>query len=170
MRTKNTLAQVSKPAHREPISGLVATAIAYGLQVCFKNSGDPQDDKELVLANKKAGFFLNQDVLSDADWQAQILKQEHFPDRISSPVPVGSAVTARPWDELELEGDAHLGANLLAAPAAEAKLCTLAGKFELWVDNATSGEVTGVVDRILTPVTAGEVRISIRQPGTYVSD
>ena len=166
MRTRNTAAQVSRPSPHQPISGVVATAIAYGLQVCLKD----QDSRELILADKKAGFFLMQDVVSEEDWQNQILQQEHFPYRTHSVVPVGSAVTARPWDVIELEGTAHLGASIDAGTVAETKLATIDGLFEEWVDNATSGEVTGIVDRVLTPVTAGNVRLSIRKPGAFVSD
>jgi hypothetical protein len=168
MRTRNTAAQVSRPAPNQPISGVVATAIAYGLQVCLKD----QDSRELILADKKAGFFLMQDVVTEEDWSAEILKQEHFPDRTHSLLPVGSAASARPWDVIELEGTAHLGSSIDDEITAETKLATLAGKFEVWVDNETSGEVTGIVDRVLSPVTpgSGAFRISIRKPGSFAAD
>lgn len=163
MRTRNTAAQVSRPSPNQPISGVVAAAIAYGLQVCLKD----QDSRELILADKKAGFFLMQDVVSEADWSAEILKQEQFPDRTHSLIPVGQAASARPWDVIELEGDVHLGASIDAGTVAETKLATIDGLFEEWVDFATSGEVTGIVDRVLTPLTAGNFRLSIRKPGTF---
>jgi hypothetical protein len=163
MRTKNTVIQITEPSNEAPISGIVTTALPYGSLVTYKNSLEPQDVRELVLADKKAGFVLMQDVVSLADWQAQVLQEEHFPSRVHSKVPLGQAVTARPWRRLELEGTTFLGASITGATNVETKLALLAGKFEVWVDNATSGEVVGIVDRIITPVTAGNVRLSIRQ-------
>ncbi len=170
MRTKNTVLQITEPLNEAPISGIVTTALPYGSFVTYKNSGNPQDARELILADKKAGFVLMQDVLSQSDWQNQVLQQEQFPSRVHSAVPVGQAVTARPWRRIEVEGDTFLGASITGATAVETKLALVAGKFEVWVDNATSGEVAGIVDRIITPVTAGNVRLSIRQPGSFVSD
>lgn len=170
MRTKNTVIQITEPAPEAPISGIVTTALPYGSFVCYKNSLEPQDVRELVLADKKAGFVLMQDVLSANDWSAQVLQQEQFPSRVHSAVPVGQAVSARPWRRVEVEGTTFLGTSITGSTNVETKLALVAGKFEVWVDNATSGEVVGIVDRLITPVTAGNVRLSIRQFSSFVAD
>ena len=101
-RTKNTPVQITVPHYREPLSGIVTTAMAYGALVQYKTTGDT---RELVAANGGRVAILEQDVMSDADWQAHCKLNPLYLSEIRKPVPVNSSVSARFAHEAEFEGE-----------------------------------------------------------------
>jgi hypothetical protein len=124
-RTKNTPVQITVPDYREPLSGVVTTAMPYGALVQYKNTGDA---RELVAANGGRCAILEQDVLTDADWQAHCKLDPRWHNEIRKPVPVGSAVSARFAHEAEFEGaDYFTGIN--GSSTAGTLLKVAAGKF-----------------------------------------
>lgn len=134
MRTKNTPVQITVPHYREPLSGLVATAMIVGALVQLKISGAAGDPSELIAANGGLPAILENDVISDADWQAHCIKNPEFLKEIRMPVPVGSTCSARFAHVAEFEGadffDAIDGSS---TPGIE--LTTAAGKFKAAGEN-----------------------------------
>lgn len=126
-RTKNTPFQIIVPNYREPLSGIVTTALAAGALVQYKTTGDT---RELVAANGGRVAILEQDVLSDADWQAYMLANPNYRNEIRYPVPVNSAVSARFAYEAEFEGaDYFTGIDGDSTPGTLLKVA--AGKFAI---------------------------------------
>lgn len=158
MRTLNTPFQITKPANREPISGIVTTAMAVGSLVGFKSSGGIQDTNELVAADGVRPAILEQDVLSDSDWQAQMLKEQAFNPNVRMPVPVGSGVSARFAELAEFEGAAFFD-TIDGSSAVHTALTTAAGKFK-----AASGgdEIIGFLNRKRTPHDSASFRWEVR--------
>lgn len=126
-RTKNTPVQITVPSYREPLSGLVATAMAYGALVQYKTTGDA---RELIAANGGRVAILEQDVLTDANWQAHCKLDPRWASEIRKPVPVGSCVSARFAHEAEFEGtDFFTGIDGDTTPGTLLKVA--AGKFAI---------------------------------------
>lgn len=126
-RTKNTPVQITVPDYREPLSGIVTTAMAFGALVQYKTTGDT---RELVAANGGRVAILEQDVLSDQDWQDHCKLDPRWHNEIRKPVPVGSAVSARFAKEAEFEGaDYFTGIDGASAPGTLLKVA--AGKFAI---------------------------------------
>jgi hypothetical protein len=126
-RTKNTPVQVTVPNYREPLSGSVTTAMAYGALVQYKTTGNA---RELVAANGGRVAILEQDVLTDAAWQAHCKLDPRWTHEIRKPVPVGSCVSARFAHEAEFEGaDYFTGIDGTSTPGTLLKV--VAGKFAI---------------------------------------
>lgn len=126
-RTKNTPVQITVPNYREPLSGIVTTAMAAGSLVQYKTTGDT---RELVAANGGRCAILEATVLTDADWQAHCKLDPRWNTEIRKPVPVGSAVSARFAHEAEFEGaDYFTGIDGSSTPGTLLKVA--AGKFAI---------------------------------------
>jgi hypothetical protein len=126
-RTKNTPVQITVPDYREPLSGIVTTAMAYGALVQYKTTGDA---RELIAAAGGRVAILEQDVLADADWQAHCKLDPRWHNEIRKPVPVGSCVSARFAKEAEFEGtDYFTGIDENSTPGTLLKVA--AGKFAI---------------------------------------
>jgi hypothetical protein len=158
MHTLNTPFQITKPANREPISGIVTTALAMGALVMLKNTGT-QDTNELVAATGGVRpAILEQDVLSDADWQDQMLKEQAFNPNVRMPVPVGSGVSARFAEFAEYEGATYFDA-IDGTSAVETALTTAGGKFKA---AAEGDEIVAYLNRKRTPDDSTSFRWEIR--------
>ncbi len=124
-RNKNTPVQITVPSYREPLSGVVTTAMAAGSLVQYKTTGDA---RELVAANGGRVAILELDVLTDANWQAYMLANPEWRNAIRSPIPVGSASSARFAHEAEFEGaDFFTGIDGTSTPGTLLKV--VSGKF-----------------------------------------
>ena len=156
----NTPYQVTVPNHREPLSGVVNTAFAEGALVAYKRSGSPQDTRELIAATggvKPA--ILEQQVMLDVDWQAYMLIDPAYRVALRTPVPVGSAVTARFAHLAEFEGAAFFD-TIDGTTAVDTPLTTLAGKFKTAV--LGTNEVVGYLNRKITPHDSATFRWEVR--------
>lgn len=157
--TKNNPFQVTVPDYREPLSGKVTTAMAAGSLVQYKTTGDA---RELVAAAGGRVAILEQQVMSDADWQAYMLANPTYRNEIRYPVPVGSSVTARFAHEAEFEGTAYFdGVDANTAPGTLLKLA--AGKFAIAdVSVPDGGQVVDIpqarLGRKVTPVDPASFR------------
>lgn len=128
LRTKNTPVQITVPHYREPISGVVATAMAAGSLVQLGTTAG--DARTLIAANGGRFAVLEQDVLSQANWEAYCLANPMWRNDLRHPVPVGSTVTARFFHEAEFEGTAYF-TGVDADTAAQTLLKVAAGKFAI---------------------------------------
>lgn len=128
-RDKNTPFQVTKSSYEEPISGLVATAMLLGALVTERADGTLGSATELVAcgAGQRPALLENQ-VISEVDWQAYQKEDPQYRSEIRAKVPVGSAVTARYIEEGEFEGAAYFTA-IDGASAPGLALKVVAGKF-----------------------------------------
>lgn len=152
-RQKNTPFQITVPHYREPLSGVVATAMALGALVQYKTTGDA---RELIAANGDAPAFLENTVLSEADWQAYCKLNPDYIRDIRFPVPVGvGAVSARFAYSAELEGTAYFTA-IDAASSPGQPLKTAAGK--LAKATIATDRVIGYLQRKVTPFDAASFR------------
>lgn len=157
--TKNTPFQITSPNYREPLSGIVTTAMAAGALVQYKTTGDA---RELVAAAGGRVAILEQQVMSDADWQAFMLRNPTYTAELRYPVPVGTAVSARFAHEAEFEGAAYFdGVDGSSTPGTLLKL--VAGKFAIAdVTVPDGGQVVDIpqarLGRELTPVDSGSFR------------
>lgn len=152
MRTKNTPVQITVPHYREPLSGIVTTAMAFGALVQYKTTGDT---RELVAANGGRVAILEQDVLTDADWQEHCRQDPRWNTEIRKPVPVGSAVSARFANEAEFEGSGFFtGIDATTPPGTLLKVAS--GKFAIAdVSVPSGGQVVDIpqarLGRLVTP-------------------
>ncbi len=168
-RSQNTPAQITIPNYREPISGVVTSAMALGALVMLKNSGSPQDTRELVACDGGRPAMLELVVMTDANWQAHCKADQYWFRELRKPVPVGSSVTARYANEGEFEGadyfDGITGSSTPGTP-----LHVVAGKFK--AANLVVGAGGGTVDvvvaylgRKLTPFDSTSFRWSVEFVG-----
>jgi len=126
-RSKNTPFQITVPHYREPLSGIVTTAMAAGALVQYKTTGDTP---ELIAAAGGRVAILEQQVLSDANWQAYQKADPQWRNDLRSPVPLNSAVSARFAHEAEFEGtDYFTGIDGDSTPGTLLKVA--AGKFAI---------------------------------------
>lgn len=153
-RTKNTPVQITVPHYREPLSGVVNTAMLAGALVQYDPAA-PIDTRVLIAANGGLPAILENKVMTDADWQAYNKLNIEFNPEIRKSVPVGSACSARFAHEAEFEGTAYF-TGITAATTAGLALKTAAGKFAL----ATVGtdKVIGYLGRLVTPYDAATFR------------
>ena len=159
-RLANTPYQITVPDQREPISGIVNSALPEGSLVAYKRSGSPQDERELILATGGvAPAILVQEVMTDANWQAHLKVDPAYRAQTRMPVPVGSAVTARFAKFAEFEGTAHFD-TITGASAVDTPLTMLAGKFKAAV--LGTNEVVGYLNRKVTPNESTSFRWEIR--------
>jgi hypothetical protein len=162
--SKNLCQLVQPAAPGTPgIDGLTAVALIAGIMVAHKSGTNPQDDKTLVVAAGQEGFFLDNDVVSVADWEAHM----HGPDgphdnTLATPVPVGKTAHARPWVRIEVEGSDHVDTDNLDADVTDkTPLKLVAGR---WTPVAADGDFySGILERKITPkVAANTTRFVIR--------
>ncbi len=154
-RFANTPLQITIPDYREPISGIVNSAMVVGSLVELKGSGLAGDPRELVPANGNGTpAFLCNAVLADVDWQAFCkLNPEWIAGMyaIRPPVPVGSGVTARFAKEIEVENTDFV-TGITGATAVGTALKVVAGKFAIATVAIPSGG--GTADRVVGYLTA----------------
>ncbi len=150
MRSKNTPFQITVPDYRDPISGVVNTAMPAGSLVQLK-AGAATDARELVAANGTGKVaILEVEVMTDVDWQAHCKLNPQFNPEIRMPVPVGSTVTARFAKEAEFEGTGYFTAGSIdAASTAGAALKIAAGKFS--ARTAIGERLVGHLGRLIPP-------------------
>jgi len=154
-RTANTPLQITVPHFRESLNGIVSTAMALGALVELKGSGTADSPRELIAANGGAPAFLENQVMSDSDWQAHCKLDPQWNPEIRKPVPVGSGVTARFAFEIEVEG-ADLFTGIDGNTAAGTPVKTAAGKFAIATvaipgGGGTPDRVVGHLTRKVTP-------------------
>lgn len=145
-RKSNTPLQITIANYREPISGIVTTAMAAGSLVELKSSGTADSPRELVAANGGAPAILENQVMADADWQNHCKLDPQWSPEIRKPVPVGSAVSARFAFEVEIEGTT-LFHDIDANTAAGTPLKTEAGK--LAIADVSIPDGGGTPDRVV---------------------
>lgn len=151
-RTKNTPVQITVPNYREPLSGIVTTAMAYGALVQYKTTGDA---RELIAANGGRVAILEQEVMTDVNWQAHCKLDPMWSKEIRKPVPVDSSVSARFAHEAEFEGtDYFTGIDGTSTPGTLLKV--VAGKFAIAdVNVPDAGQVVDIpqarLGREITP-------------------
>lgn len=155
MRSQNTPCQITVPNYREPLYGLVSTAMARYSLVQEKLTGAVGDAKELVAANGGRPAFLENDVLVDAEWQAYCKLHPKWHNEIRKSVPVGTVASARYADEIELEGASYF-TGIDGSTAAGTALRTAAGKLAI----ATVGthRIIGYLKKKVTPYDAATFR------------
>lgn len=158
-RFSNTPYQVTVPDYREPISGLVATAMPEGALVEYKQTLNPQDDRELVAANGGRPAILESEVMTDVNWQSYLKVDPAYRVAVRMPVPVNSFATARFAHFAEFEGAAYFD-GITNATAVDTPLTTLAGKFKAAV--VGTDEVVGYLSRKLTPHESTSFRWEVR--------
>lgn len=164
MLANKPLAQVSAPDYDAgaTISGQANAAMPYGLMVCYENDTNPENERKIVPATGKRGWFLENTVLAVADWNTNVLSNA-LGNTINTPVPVGEYASARDFRTLEVEGSVHVDtAELDAATPVDTPLTLTSGK---WTPCTTTGQkICGVLERKLTPVIAANTtRFSIRR-------
>lgn len=153
---KNTPIQITRPSRREPISGKVTTAMAQYAMVMIKADATIANPNELVAADAARPAFLENKVVSDADWQAYCKADPRWRENIRPPVPVGSDVSARYAEEIEVE-------DVTAAPVwfdgidgdttAGTEVIMDGGKFAAY-DHVVGGVKAGRLVRKRTPLAA----------------
>ena len=160
MRTRNTPYQITVPDYREPISGVVNTAMAAGSLVQLK-AGTATDALELVAADGTGKVaILEVEVLSDANWQAHCKLNPQFNPEIRMPVPVGSTVTARFAKEAEFEGTGYFTAGSIdASSTAGAALKIASGKFS--ARTLVGERVVGHLGRLIPPHDSASFRWTV---------
>jgi hypothetical protein len=168
-RKSNTPLQITVPHYREPISGIVTTAMALGALVQYKSTGAVGDPAELVAANGGAPAILENQVMSDADWQNHCKLDPQWNPELRKPVPVGSAVSARFAHEVEIEGTT-LFHDIDANTAAGTPLKTEAGQFAIASvaipdGGGTPDRVVGHLVRKVTPFDSTSFRWVIELVG-----
>lgn len=153
--SSNTPAQVTIPNYREPISGVVTTALARYSLVQEKITGAVGDPKELVAANGGRPALLELDVLLDADWQIYCKEDSRWNSELRKSVPVGTTVSARYMDEAEFEGASYF-TGITTASTAGIAIKTAAGKFA--VATVGTDRVIGYLKKKVTPVDPASFR------------
>ncbi len=128
LRTKNTPFQITVPHYREPISGVVNTAMAAGSLVQLATTAG--DARELVAANGGRFAILEVDVLSEVDWQAYCVANPRWRTDLRHPIAVGSTASARFFHEAEFEGTSFF-TGVDGSSAAQLLLKVAAGKFAI---------------------------------------
>jgi hypothetical protein len=149
MRTRN-FQPVRYTNNRYTVTGMLAVAAVMGMMVCRK-AGAAND--ELELANGKAGWILDRDVLANkAALTNAIEANELRPDKdyFEYPYVAGQPVTGQDFEEFWVEGDA-LGAGMDATVAAETQLTTAAGKYVPLTDSEAQ-ECVGIVKQNIAAV------------------
>lgn len=144
MRTANFQPTQYSP-NRFTLTGLLAVAALAGMVVTRKNAASD----ELELANGKAGFFLDRDVVANkAALQALIEANELRPDKdgFEYPYVAAGAVTAGDFQEIEIEGDA-LDASMDDTVTVDTTVTTSAGKIAVLTDSEAE-EALGIVRKI----------------------
>lgn len=128
-RDKNTPFQVTKSSYEEPLSGLVATAMPLGALVAERSNGTVGAPTELVVCGAgQRPSLLENEVITDAAWQAYQKEDPQYRSGIRAKLPVGSTVTARYIEEGEFEGTAYFTA-IDGSSLAGLALKVVAGKF-----------------------------------------
>jgi hypothetical protein len=125
-RTKNTPFQITVPHYREPISGVVNSAMAAGSLVQLATTAG--DARELVAAAGGRYAILEVNVLSEVDWQAYCVANPKWRTDLRHPIAVGQTATARFFHEAEFEGTSFFTA-IDGSSTAQTLLRTAAGKF-----------------------------------------
>lgn len=159
-RSKTTPFAITIPNAREPISGVVTTAMALGALVQLKSG--TQETRELIACNGGKPAILENQVMADADWQAHNKLDPQWSIELRKPVPVGSAVTARFAHEAEFEGAAYFN-GITANTAADTPLKVVAGKLTAAVltvsgDGGTVDVPVAYLRRLVTPVDPANFR------------
>lgn len=142
MRARN-FQPVEYPPRRTTITGMLAVAAVMGMVVARK-AGAAND--ELELADGKAGFFLDRDVVENKAALTTIIEANELrPDKgyFEYPYVAGEPVTGHDFAEVWIEGEA-LGAGMDNTVAQETPLTTAAGKIVPMTDSSTQ-ECIGVV-------------------------
>lgn len=162
MRSLNTPLQVTVPNYRESLSGVVLTAMALGALVEYKAGNAADAARELIAANGGFPAILEQEVMTDVNWQAHCKLDPQFSPEIRKPVPVGSAVSARFAHEIEVEG-ATFFHDVDTNTAAGTPLKTENGQFAI----ATPGthRIIGYLTRKVTPYDSTSFRWVIELVG-----
>jgi hypothetical protein len=163
MRSINTPFQITKPTYEEPISGLVASALALGALVAEKDDGTVGDPRTLIAcgAGQRPAILENQ-VVSDADWQIYMKADPQYRNNLRTPVPVGSTVSARFAKEAEFEGTAYFN-GIDGDSTAKTPLKVVAGKFNAATvaipdGGGTPDRVVAYLKKKLTPHDAASFR------------
>jgi hypothetical protein len=163
MRTANTPFQVTKPTYEEPISGVVGSALALGALVAEKDDGTVGAPRTLVACGAgQRPAILEQQVVSDADWQTYMKADPRWRNNLRTPVPVGSTVSARFAKEAEFEGASYF-TDIDGDTAAKTPLKVVAGKFVAAVvaipdAGGTADRVVAYLKKKLTPHDAASFR------------
>jgi hypothetical protein len=160
MRSKNTAVQITIPSKREPLSGIVTTALAAGSLVQVKAEASPtaNGQRELVAADGTGvPAILENDVVSEADFKTAMLRNPEFITELRNPVPVNSGVSARFAHEAEFEG-ADFWDSITASSTAGTALTIASGK---WKAAGEGDRVFGYLGRKVVPHTANAVRWTV---------
>jgi len=160
LKSKNTPFQITHPHYREPLSGVVTTAMAAGSLVQLATTAG--DARELIAANGGRFAILEQDVVSEADWVAYCTANPQWRRDISPPVPVGSTVSARFFHEADFEGAGYF-TGIDADSAPQLLLKVAAGKFAIAdITVPDAGQVVDIpqarLSRKVDPVDAATFR------------
>lgn len=158
MRTKN-FQPTQYSSTRFTVTGLLAVAALAGMVVTRKNAADD----ELELANGKAGFFLDRDVVANkAALQALMEANELRPDKdgFEYPYVAGGQVTAGDFEEIEIEGDA-LDASMDANTTVGTAVTTASGKIAELTDSEAQ-ECLGIVRKIVDDINGTGKRFTIQ--------
>lgn len=177
------IACVTRASETLPISGKVNTAMPRGIQV-YRNTTNAVQAQgvdqiappfELVLADTTSGsagiglrpYFLEREVKLTEDYKAYMDGvRRRLPDELAhyageiEPVEQGLEVAGRAWEEIDVEGAAHLDESVTGALAGGTELCLKLGKWALKSANAGSA-TAGRIVASLTPKVAGNFRYKI---------
>lgn len=137
---------VKYPTNRHTVTGILAVAAVAGMVVSRK-SGSVDT---LELANGKAGWFLDRDVVANkAALDALIDANELRPNKngFEYPYVAGGAVTGEDFEEFWIEG-AALDASMDANAPIRATVTTINGKIGLLTNSETQEAIGIIEDRI----------------------
>jgi len=144
-RTRN-FQPVKYPANRHSITGLLAVAAVAGMVVSRKAGATD----ELELANGKAGFFLDRDVVANKAALAALVDANELrpnKDGFEYPYVAGGAVTAEDFAEVWIEGSA-LDSSMDANTVLRSAVTTVNGKIGELTDSETQEAIGIVIDKI----------------------
>lgn len=150
-RTDNKFYQITVPSEKRPISGVVLVPIIAGLIVAYDGTNVPEDSRKLIPATGKRGAMLQRNVVPQATWDAGLLADVTFQNKLKSDLPIGTAISAEYAQESEHEGALHLDAGITISTPKDTPLTTSGGKLKIWA-SASDGEVVGWLRRFVTPV------------------
>lgn len=139
--TNRNFQPVKYAANRHSVTGVLAVAALAGM-VLSRKAGETD---VLELANGKAGFFLDRDVVSAADFKTATEQHQLYPNKAGFVYPymIGGAVTAEDFEEIWIEGDA-LHSSMDSSVTADTGVTTNAGKVCKLTDMLTQ-EALGIV-------------------------
>ena len=140
-RTRN-FQPVKYPANRHSITGTLAVAALMGMVVTRKSG----ETDVLELANGKAGFFLDRDVVANAAALTALVDANELrpnKDGFEYPYVAGGAVTAEDFAEVWIEGDA-LDSSMDANTVVGSSVTTESGKIAELTDSEAQ-EALGIV-------------------------